>query len=199
MSRAGFILAVLLSFALGCQKTSDEPLTGDERPVSPAPAPVLSPVTDWVTIDGVAVRIHKAVVQPPVVEERAGSAGAKWRERELEGPALMVWVQVQNRTGTKTIPYNGFGRGEPHGSGPRLTDAFGRVYAVRDHESATRRLRDRAPPHTALVPGGKVVTDVLCFEPPHAAEDELTLTLSALAGGADEEYRFVLPAVAWKK
>jgi hypothetical protein len=198
MFRVGFVPAVLISFALACQKVADEPRTGDERPVSPVPAQALSPVTDWVTVGGVAVRVHKTIVQPPVVEERTTSTGAKWRERELGQSALVVWVQIENRTQSHALAYNGFGYVGPHRESPSLSDEFGNVYAVQNHESATRRLRDRAP-RTVIRPGDKVVTDVLCFERPVAAATTLTLTLPALTGTEGDGYRFALPAVAWKK
>ena len=199
MSRVGFVLAVLIASAVACRKGIDESWTGDERPDCPVPTPALSPVTDWVTVGGVAVRVHKAVVQSPVVEERAAGNNTKWRERELERPALVVWLQIANRSGAKELQYSGFGRGEAHHEGPKLTDEFGRVYATQSHESETRRLQDRATPHAALTLGGKAVTDVLCFDPPGAATTELTLTLPALTGKGDGLYQFALPAAAWKK
>jgi hypothetical protein len=198
MSRGGIVLAVLISSALACQRAANEPRTGDERPHSPVPAPVLSPVTGWVTIDGVAVRVHKAIVQLPVVEERTAGKGAKWRERELEKPALVVWVQIKNRTEAKALPYNGFVNVGPHRQGPKLTDEYGNVYAVQNHETATRRLRDRAP-RAAIGSGDDIVTDVLCFDRPGPAATTLTLTLPALTGSEDARYQFTLPAVAWKK
>jgi hypothetical protein len=110
----------------------------------------------------------------------------------------VVWVQIENRTQAHAITYNGFGYLGPNRENPSLTDEFGNVYAVQNHESATRRLRDRAP-RTVIGPGGKVVTDVLCFERPVAAATTLTLTLPALTGTEGDGYRFALPAVAWKK
>jgi hypothetical protein len=198
MFRAGFVSAVFITSALSCQKVDDEPRTGDERPVSPVPAQVLSPVTDWETVGGVAVRVHKTIVQQPTVEERTANAGTKWRERELGQSALMVWVQIENRTQSHPLVYNGFGYMGPPRENPSVTDEFGTVYAMQNHESATRRLRDRAP-RTVIKPGDKVVTDVLCFERPGAAATTLTLTLPALIGSEGAGYRFALPAVAWKK
>jgi hypothetical protein len=197
MFRGGFVLAVLISSALACQRVADEPRTGDERPVSPVPPLVLSPVTDWATVDGVAVRVHKALVQPPVVEERAAGAGARWRERELQRPALMVWVQIKNQTPEKALPYNGFVGVGPHRENPSVTDEFGNVYPAQNHESATRRLRGQAP-RAVIGSGDEVVTDVLCFDPPRAATTTLVLTLPALTGSADGRYQFTLPAAAWK-
>jgi hypothetical protein len=200
MFRAGFVLAGFIASALACQRVANEPRTGDERPASPVPRPVLSPVTDWVTVDGVAVRIHKMIVQPPVVEELVARPGAKskWRERELESPALVVWVQIKNRTEALALPYNGFANVGPQRTGPRLIDEFGNGYAVQNHESATRRLRDRAP-RAAIASGDEVVTDVLCFDPPRDAVTTLTLTLPALTASTGDGYQFTLPGAAWKR
>jgi hypothetical protein len=190
-------LALLAAFAVGCTRSVESPLD-DESPGAPVAVRVLSPVTDWVTVGDVAMRVDKAIVQPPVVEERASIHTTKWTERELEKPALMVWIQIENRSGAKKINYNGFGSVGPHSESVSLTDEHGNTYAMQDHEKSTRRLKERGR-RGPINPGDKIVTDVLCFEPPIREAATLTLTLPALTGKEDGKYQFELPAVAWKR
>jgi len=113
------------------------------------------------------------------------------------GPYLLIELRVNNRSETKKVDFKGWSNGLDF-LGPKcsLVDEHGNNYA--HMRTAVGETWDGPVSRETIAPRG-MMTDLLIFEPPVDAAQELRLEIPAAPLGPDGWYRFKIPRQMWEE
>ncbi|MDA0253752.1 MAG: hypothetical protein O3A18_02605 [Planctomycetota bacterium] len=111
------------------------------------------------------------------------------------GPYLLIGLRVNNRSSTKKVDFKGWSNGLDF-LGPKcsLVDEHGNNYA--QMRAAIGETWDGPIPRETIAPRGRMI-DLLIFEPPVDAAQELRLEVPAAPLGLEGWYRFRIPRLMW--
>jgi hypothetical protein len=131
-----------------------------------------------------------------VTGARVGTVARKGiNGRRESGPYLLLELRVTNRSETRKLDFTGWSN-ELDFIGPKcsLMDEHGNTYA--QMKAGLGEMREGPVSHATVAPRS-VMTDLLVFELPVKAANELHLEIPAAPLGGDGWYRFSIPKQMW--
>lgn len=151
---------------------------------------------EWSQVGDVRVRVTKAAVKKVPLTVTTGLSD---RKEETKEPELMLWLEIENTSKVKKFDYKRWGNSL---SSPRAsaTDEHGNKYRPKIHDGGYGKYVEGTFKFGSanLRPGEKPIADILCFDRPVDAATELVIVLKPLVEEEKGEFRFKIPASAWK-
>lgn len=150
-------------------------------------------LNEWSQVGDVRVKIVRAKVEKVPLKSRVDKSAKLSPESEL-----VLWVEVQNLSTTKTIRYRRWGQPATGGVIGRtsIADEHGNTYAIKQFEDGIEAAHETGI--ADLRPNDPQLTDIICVARPADTATVLEITLAPLDEGYKETHRFKIPSSAWR-